>query len=337
MARPRLENFELLRSTDLDETRQLVAGKFCEHRLALARADGALDYAHQHARIGELSFSLMRYGAAVRIEPREPESFYLVQLPLAGTDRMEIGRHTLHCTAELAAVIGPDEDFRMNWSADCAKLAIRIEREALERHARSLLGDLRGPPLRFRPDMDVRQGGASVWMRTVQQLLGELRAKLQPGLGLLDSPLLQVQFEQLVMSGLLVWQPNSLSELLGRPAPEPLPRHVRRAEEYMHANPGAPIRVEDLAALTGVSVRTLYNGFRRHRGVTPMGYLRDLRMARVRQQLLDPEQPRSVTTLAIRWGFLELGRFSADYRDRYGELPSATLQRADAGKSPSGQ
>ncbi|ATE62051.1 AraC family transcriptional regulator [Thauera sinica] len=324
MAEARPESFELLRSTDLDETRQLVAGKFCEHRLALARADSVLDYAHRHTRVGQLSFGLMRYGAEVRIEPREPESFYLVQLTLAGADRMEVDARALDCTAALASVVGPDQSFRMNWSADCSKLAVRIEREALERHARSLLGDMRCPPLRFRPDMDVRRGGASVWMRTVQQLLAELGGAA----GLLDSPLLQVQFEQLVMSGLLVWQPNSLSDLLGRPAPEPLPRHVRLAEEYMHANPGAPITVEELAGLTGVSVRTLYNGFRRHRGMTPMRYLKDLRMERVRQDLLDPGQPRSVTALAIRWGFLELGRFSADYRERYGELPSATLQRA---------
>lgn len=332
MSGRRLENFELLQSSDLDETRHLVASKFCEHRLALARADGALDYAHQHARIGELSFSLMRYGAAVHIEPREPESFYLVQLPLAGTDLIELGRHTLHCSAELASVIGPDESFRMNWSADCSKLAIRIEREALERHARSLLGDRRCPPLHFRPDMDLRGGGGSVWLRTVQKLLAELQAEV----GVLDSPLLQVQFEQLVMSGLLVWQPNSLSELLGRPAPEPLPAHIRRAEEYMRANPGAPITVESLAALSGISVRTLYSGFRRHHGMTPMRYLRNLRLERVREQLLDPEQPRSVTTLAIRWGFLELGRFAAEYRKRYGELPSTTLQRASPARPAAG-
>ncbi|MBN8443444.1 MAG: AraC family transcriptional regulator [Thauera sp.] len=324
MSGRRLENFELLQSSDLDETRHLVATKFCEHRLALLQTSGALAYSHRHARLGDISFSIMRYGAEVRIEPRELGSFYLVQLSLSGSDRLEVGGLALHCTEERASVICPDQPFRMQWSADCSKVALRIEREALERHARSLVGDARCPPLRFEAAMDTRCGGASTWVRTVHQVLG----CLQGDLDLLDSPLIQAQFEQLIMSGLLVWQPNSLSELLGRPAPEPLPRPVRLAEDYMQANPGAPITVESLAQLAGVSVRTLYGGFRKHRGVTPMAYLRSLRMERVRQALLDPAQARSVTVLATRWGFLELGRFAADYRKRYGELPSETLSRA---------
>lgn len=324
MAGRRLEHFELLQSSDLDETRLLVASKFCEHRLALLQTGGQLDYAHQHARVGDLSFSIMRYGAEVRIEPQELGSFYLVQLSLSGSDRLEVGRLALHCTAERASVINPDQPFRMQWSADCSKLALRIESDALERHARHLLGDARCPPLRFQADMNTGGSGTATWVRTVHQVLGCLKGEMD----LLDSPIIQSQFEQLIMSGLLVWQPNSLSELLGRPAPEPLPRHIRLAEDYMQANPGAPITVESLAELTGVSVRTLYGGFRKHRGTTPMAYLRGLRMEQVRLALLDPAQRRSVTALATRWGFVELGRFAADYRKRYGELPSETMSRA---------
>jgi len=324
MAGRRLEHFELLQSSDLDETRHLVASKFCEHRLALLQTGSRLDYAHQHARVGDLSFSIMRYGAEVRIEPRELGCFYLVQLSLSGSDRLEVGERALYCTTDRASVINPDEAFRMHWSADCSKLALRIESAALEQHVHSLLGEAPRPRLRFQADMDTRAIGASTWVRTVHRML----RCLQGDADLLDSALVQAQFEQLVMSGLLVWQPNSLSALLAQPATEPLPRHIRVAEDYMQANPDAPITVERLATLAGVSVRTLYAGFRKHRGVTPIAYLRSLRLERVRQALLDPSQPRSVTSLATRWGFLELGRFAAEYRKRYGELPSETLSRA---------
>jgi AraC-like DNA-binding protein len=35
-----------------------------------------------------------------------------------------------------------------------------------------------------------------------------------------------------------------------------------------------------------------------------------------------------VTDVALRWGFLELGRFSVQYRQRFGEAPSETLKKA---------
>jgi transcriptional regulator GlxA family with amidase domain len=34
-----------------------------------------------------------------------------------------------------------------------------------------------------------------------------------------------------------------------------------------------------------------------------------------------------VTRVASRWGFLQLGRFAASYRAKFGELPSRTLRK----------
>ena len=48
---------------------------------------------------------------------------------------------------------------------------------------------------------------------------------------------------------------------------------------------------------------------------------------RCRHDLQNAMPGESVTDIAERWNFNHLGRFSADYRARFGELPSATLQR----------
>jgi transcriptional regulator GlxA family with amidase domain len=44
--------------------------------------------------------------------------------------------------------------------------------------------------------------------------------------------------------------------------------------------------------------------------------------------LRSPEPGDSVTSVALRWGFTHLSRFSISYSDRYRELPSETLRRA---------
>jgi transcriptional regulator GlxA family with amidase domain len=104
---------------------------------------------------------------------------------------------------------------------------------------------------------------------------------------------------------------------------------VRRAEDYMASHAAEPLTVAMIASHTGVSVRSLYAGFQRYRGRSPMEHLRRLRMEHVRAALLSPSKPdTTVTEVALRWGFGHLGQFAADYRARFGELPSQTLKRS---------
>jgi AraC-like DNA-binding protein len=55
-------------------------------------------------------------------------------------------------------------------------------------------------------------------------------------------------------------------------------------------------------------------------------YLRLLRMQRVRHALRNGAT--TVTQVVQRHGFGEVGRFAAEYRVFYGELPSTTLNRS---------
>ena len=59
-----------------------------------------------------------------------------------------------------------------------------------------------------------------------------------------------------------------------------------------------------------------------------MSYLRDARLDRVRAELADLTGAPGVkvTEVAMKWGFHHLGRFSAAYRQRFGESPSETLR-----------
>jgi transcriptional regulator GlxA family with amidase domain len=87
--------------------------------------------------------------------------------------------------------------------------------------------------------------------------------------------------------------------------------------------------VEALAQHCNVSARALQQGFRRYKGTTPMALLREIRLERARQDLLEagPEQETSVSVIASRWGFAHLGRFTHYYRQRFNELPSQALRR----------
>lgn len=105
------------------------------------------------------------------------------------------------------------------------------------------------------------------------------------------------------------------------------PALIRRVTNDIHARPEHPFTVTDLAALGNVSVRTLQEGFRRYMGVTPMQYLRQVRLARA-HDLLRRGTDGTVTVAAVahQCGFTHLGRFSQAYRNAYGRSPSQTLR-----------
>ncbi|ANZ40367.1 hypothetical protein BBK82_34440 [Lentzea guizhouensis] len=65
--------------------------------------------------------------------------------------------------------------------------------------------------------------------------------------------------------------------------------------------------------------------FRRHLDLTPMAYLRQVRLGRAHEDLLAGGGP--VTSVAHRWGYAHAGRFAVDYRRAYGVPPSETLRK----------
>lgn len=106
-----------------------------------------------------------------------------------------------------------------------------------------------------------------------------------------------------------------------------LPRSVRRALDAMHADLGRTWRVMELAAVAGVSGRTLQRQFLAFLGKTPRVMLRDISFEQARRELLQGSPGAKVMDIALRSGISHCGRFSVEYRRRYGETPSQTLKR----------
>ena len=103
---------------------------------------------------------------------------------------------------------------------------------------------------------------------------------------------------------------------------------VERFEKIARANLETTAGVAGLCRAAGVTPRTLARAFRTIHATTPVQYLHDLRLTEARHSLLSGcGDARSVTEVATRVGFRELGRFAGAYRERFGETPSQTLRR----------
>ncbi|MBB4569346.1 helix-turn-helix transcriptional regulator [Rhizobium leucaenae] len=105
------------------------------------------------------------------------------------------------------------------------------------------------------------------------------------------------------------------------------PKQIKRAIEFARTHAGAPITIADMAAAADVSVRALQLNFRHFFDETPMAYLRRLRLEGARSDIRDAPPNATIAEIAGRWGFTHLGRFSLQYREAFGILPSVDLRR----------
>ncbi len=106
---------------------------------------------------------------------------------------------------------------------------------------------------------------------------------------------------------------------------DPLPRPLKRVCNAICAEPGCAWTLSRLAAVAGVSSRTLQRQCKVFRGQSLRALLRDIRLECARNLLVG--SPCKVTEVAESSGFAHLSRFAAAYRARYGEAPSETVAR----------
>jgi AraC-like DNA-binding protein len=105
-------------------------------------------------------------------------------------------------------------------------------------------------------------------------------------------------------------------------------RVMARFEDFLAARELEPVYLTEICAAIGTSERTLRTCCHERFGLGPMRYLWLRRMHLARHALLraDPAVT-TVTDIATRHGFWELGRFSVEYRALFDESPSASLRR----------
>jgi AraC-like DNA-binding protein len=103
---------------------------------------------------------------------------------------------------------------------------------------------------------------------------------------------------------------------------------IEQAEKLALADLDEPLHISALCRALAVSERTLRKAFHKTYGLPPCRHLRMLRLSEARRALLSADcELTTVTEVAMCFGFVELGRFSVEYRKKFGESPSQTLHR----------
>lgn len=318
-----LYRHEVFRSREADETQALVSAELKPHRSRWGR--GPVDAAFFRAGLGPMSLCILRYGCQVDIEPDALGSFVLVQMPLRGRAEVFTGGESVQLHPGQGAVISAHRPVRVRWHAGCEQLMLKIERRHLDELASGVFGQPdrdSGADIEFETPFRLDDAVGLQWRGLVSSLVGLLPA---PG-GASYDPQWTRHYQDNLLHYLLCHHPNSARRRHEGKQRRPegadlLP--LRRAEEFMRSRLAESQSLDDIASAAGVSRRTLSLLFRRHRELSPMEVLRNLRLDAARAQLSAQGAP-SVTDVALGCGFAHLSRFAASYRTRFGQLPHET-------------
>ena len=320
-----LSQFALFRTRDPDHARELVAERFCDHRLEPLAERKAFDARHHLARGAMIAINYMHYGATVLIDPRELDDFYLIQIPVRGAARISNGNSTFTSDRRNGTILNPDRRTRMHWFAGCEQFLIYVSRTALTGFAEKVIGRSLSRPLVFEPQIRFTRPEAERWRMKVCALYG---AAEEGRLFVPDGSLDQRLFEEALLSEFLAMQPSNISQFMHGAAALNA-GYVTRARGFIVDNAANPIGMTDIAEAAGVSIRTLQYAFTRNLGQTPVQVLRRERLMRIRQELASGHCQTTLARVATKWGMPHFGRFSNYYENEFGELPSKTKQRAN--------
>ncbi|HEX3948244.1 MAG TPA: AraC family transcriptional regulator [Steroidobacteraceae bacterium] len=305
-----------LRTPDLAVIRRSISA-FLKPFSIEASASGPYDARICHRRLHDTELTLIDYGNSIRLDAGRMKSFHLVHIPLRGGYWFEADGERLHVGIGQAHVIQPDLHLRMDWSSACQLLVLRTTDSRLTECAAQLkAGSGRGSVLSC-----VKGPGASLG-RTVEFLAGELMAG-----GLLRTRTAAAETaDSLLIDALL----HAISSTAQRPTGEQND-YVALAQRYIVRNLKSDLSSAAIAAACGLSPRSLFRACRALLGTSPMAWARNLRLQRVRAELLRTDLiDRTISQIASDWGFTHFGHFCEAYRRLYRETPTDTRRVASA-------
>ncbi len=316
------------RSSRIDEIEHVVSSQITPHRLVPLSRERSLDSAFHFHGARNLAVFDIRYGSRIAVEFEHYEADDLLGFVMAnkGTGRVLLDREEFTVSQSDGVMItsGPRET--LQYAEDCETRVLLMNRTRIAEYCAKLLGRDIEKPVDFQTHFSLGNASGQSWLRLTRYVASELQ---EPHALLKFLPMAQQQLEQTLITSLLLAHRHSYSDALLRPQSAVAPFYVKRAEAFIEAHYAMPLSLADIAAHAGVSARSLQNGFQNFRSMTPMAFLRSVRLKRAQEALLRADPAcTTVMEIALGCGFHHMGEFASLYRRTFGETPKQTLQRS---------
>lgn len=275
-------------------------------------------------RMGPVTLSEIAVGSDVSMDCGDGCNNYRVLVLQSGRTECVDRNESVAARPGTAAVFAPQDHRATRWAAGAKLICFKIDHSAVDDALSDALGRQMTSQIDFTPILPINTAPTQSWIN----MLAMFKELLFRPDGLVNQPLIGMPFVDSLVRGLLLAAEHPHRDALTGDPRLVAPHAIRTAVDIIEAEAHLPLTLSSIAGRCHVSVRSLQQGFQRHLGTSPMAYLREVRLRRAHQSLLESD-PSTVTVASVanRWGFANLGRFAAAHNARYGEPPLQTLRR----------
>ena len=315
------------RTRSPEQAIHLCETAYYPHRLRLLGPSKSFGLTQRVTSVGPLTVGEVTYETDVAMRFDEARASYHVCVPLEGRLEARHRGQQVTSTPTLASVYRPDAEIAITrWPAGSRHLAVKIDQVAVERALETLIGRPVDSPIAFDAALPLKTSAVQDWVRLALMLN---RQRERPD-SLFQHPLVWDPLLESLIHGFLLVADHPYRVALDALAEPGRPAVVRDAMDIIESCPQMPLTTATLAMQCNISVRSLQEGFRRHLGMSPMAYLRTVRLRHAHRDLrsANPSQV-TVASIAHRWGFSHLGRFAAAHKATFGETPLQALHSAN--------
>ncbi len=261
-------------------------------------------------------------GMTVSLLGERPDLIALY-VPTKGTMTIQTGKETLVSQPGSGLIVDTRRLDSLTISQDRRHIGVAFDKRRLLRTMGALTElPVRGP-IEFLPHVDLSCARG----QQLNELVGFLWQSLQIGEKHRTSPYFLSELMSVLSVLLLETTQHNYSHLLSTTQSPALPRQVKKAIEFMHANVAGKVSIGTIAEASGTSIRSLQYAFQQFKDTTPLSYLKGLRLEGARRDLKDITNSASVSDIARKWGFVHMGRFASAYFQAFGEIPSSSRDK----------
>ncbi|WP_424929427.1 AraC family transcriptional regulator [Amaricoccus tamworthensis] len=313
-----------IHSDDWDEVQEFCRQVYMPYRVRPLERLSKPNATMISADAGQVTMTRFSYGTGIHLDQFDEDAGKILVLnTLRGALNHQCDKQPATTGAGESFVVDCSRtDYWLEGDADHMQLNLTIPHDVVAETARKWFGFVPDDTLWTRR---AKFGGpGSRWLSLLDYAARTLGSDAPMST---DGPLGR-HLEEMLCLELLVHWAKCAGISLQDGARSAAPRYVRQAEEILSAEAREAPRIGDVAMRVGVSARTLSEGFRRFRGLTPREFLAARRLEGLRTELREAPPHRTVSQIANDWGYVNLGALAAVYRNRFGELPSHTRERA---------
>jgi AraC-like DNA-binding protein len=310
-----MEQFASLRTQEIDgfeEFSEVVVGT---RREVVQLQHGKLRGSVSHASIGCLRIDLARFNLGMRTKGASGPDGIVIGMLADSDDRVTRSSYESEPGDVLVTPAGSEHENRYYGGANVIIATIQYDDINSSFYSDGELSD----PAAWRRS---HFKGNTYTVKNVVPRLHSLVARL--GETSLDANAAEY-WKRAVIEAMSATIKGTSSERDG-PLPSAL-KVVKQVEEYLDAAGSAPIHISEICRQMHLSRRTLHRAFHEALGTGPIAFLRHRRLCAIHSALRAPKDIRTISEVAMQFGFQNLGRFAGYYHRLFGEYPSETRSK----------